>query len=56
MYLLAKEIQVFMNNQPFNSQKGDNDFLLSMLWNMANVFIDDHEHFVTILQAFKYMH
>ena len=48
--------QVFMNNQPFNSQKGDNDFLLSMLWNMAYVFIDDHEHFVTILQAFKYMH
>ena len=26
MYLCVKGIQVFMNNQPFNSQKGDNDF------------------------------
>ena len=26
MYLCVKKTQVFINNQPFNSQKRDNDF------------------------------
>ena len=32
MYLCAKGIQVFMNNQSFNSQREDNEFFLLMLW------------------------
>ena len=32
MHLHVKESQAFMNNQPINSQKGDNDFYLLMLW------------------------
>ena len=32
LYFCVKEIQIFINIQPFNSEKGDIDFFLLMLW------------------------